>query len=162
MIFHTPTYTRSLNATAGRSVANRMLALAALAAAALMFAAFAGVSPGLADTTAGTGPTGATGPAGPPGEPACLSRRVVTIHWRLSRPEQTGRYTVIVNGEKYETLPASARKATIRFTGTEGPEAITVQIRTRTLAGETLTNVRHYHTCVPRMAGGSPNLYLGS
>jgi hypothetical protein len=159
MIFFTPESTPSPEPAAAPRRLPRAIARAALALAGCMCLALLAVAPGLADTGP-TGATGPTGPAGPPGEPACLSHRVIVIHWRLSREIPTGRYSVTVNGEKYETLPASARKVTLRLAGYEGPETITVRITTRALAGETLTNTRHYHTCVPRMAHGSPDLNM--
>ena len=161
MIFFTPASTRTARSRITRPFSARILASTALALAGGLSAALIGVSPGLAD--APTGPTGPTGPAGPPGESVCLSRRVVTIHWRLHPNVKVGRFTVAVNGATYETLPSSARTATVRLTEMEGPETVTVQIRARTLAGVTLKNTRVYHTCVPAGAPhAAPDLYLGS
>ena len=160
MIFFTPASTHIARSRITRLVSARTLASTALALAGGLSAVLIGVSPGLAAPP--TGPTGPTGPAGPPGESVCLSKRVVTIHWRLHPNVEVGRFTVVVNGATYETLPASARKATVRLTETEGPETITVQVRARTLTGVTIKNTRIYHTCVPAGAPhAAPDLYLG-
>jgi hypothetical protein len=161
MIFFTPASTRTLRSRITRLFSTRILVSTALALGGGVSAIVIGVSPGLADTAA-TGPTGPTGPAGPPGESVCLSRRVVTIHWRLHPNVEVGRFTVAVNGATYKTLPASARRATVKLTEMEGPETVTVQIRARTLTGVTLKNTRIYHTCVPAGAPhNAPDLYLG-
>ncbi len=161
MIFFTPASRRSLRSLITRLPSIRVLASALLALAGGTGAVLATVSTGQA-AVAAAGPTGATGPAGPPGESACVSRRVITIHWRLHPHVVVGGFTVTVNGERYETLPASARDTTITLDGTEGPETVTVRVRARTLTGATLTNTRIYHTCVPAgPAHASPSLYLG-
>jgi hypothetical protein len=160
MTLLTPASTRTPRSLVTRLLSARILASAVLALAGGLGAVLATGSPGQADVA--TGPVGPTGPAGPAGESACLSHRVVTIHWRLHPHVKTGRFTLTLNGETYETLPASARSATLKFTETEGPETVTVQVRARTTTGVTISNTRTYHTCVP--AGpphASPGLYLG-
>ena len=161
MIFFTPASKRSVRSLITRLVSARILASAVLALGGGLGAVLATGSPVQAET-APSGPTGATGPAGPPGESPCLSRRVITIHWRLHPHVTVKGFTVTVHGETYATLPASARKLTIKLVETEGPETVTVQVRARTLAGKTIKNTRVYHTCVPAgPAHAAPDLYLG-
>ena len=161
MTFFTLASKRTLRSLITRLLSARILASAVLALGGGVGAVLVTVSPGQADTVP-SGPTGATGPAGPPGESPCLSRRLITVHWRLHPNVKVKGFTVLVHGETYATLPASARKLTIKLVETEGPETVTVQIRARTLTGKTISNTRIYHTCVPAgPAHTGPDLFLG-
>jgi sugar lactone lactonase YvrE len=91
----------------------------------------------------------------------CLSRRVVTFHWRLPAGVRAGRIIVAVNGRTYRTLPSTAREVTVSFAGMSGPAPVTVRVRTRTTSGLTLHTVRALHVCTPpRSPLTFPNPFL--
>jgi hypothetical protein len=168
MSHSTPTPKRYSPSAIGRVIPARTAARSALAVAASACMLLLSASPGLAtEVTGATGPAGPAGPTGPEGPPGangsnvCLSRRVITVHWKIARYVETGKITVLVGGSVYRTLPATARKLTVKLTGTAGPETVTVEIRTRTLTGVTLANTRTYHVCVPTGSPHkAPDLYL--
>jgi hypothetical protein len=106
-------------------------------------------------------------PAGSPSTPAtkasagCLSRRAVTVHWRIPSGVRPGRIIVAVNGRTYKTLPARAREVTVSFAGMSGPAPVTVRVRTHTGKRLTLHTVRALHICTPpRSPLTLPGLFL--
>jgi len=110
-------------------------------------------------------PTTSTG--GSPSAPVtkastgCLSRRAVTVHWRIPAGSRPGRIVVAVNGRTYKTLPSSARKVTVSLAGRSGPAPVNVRVRTRTVRGLTLGTVRALHICTaPRSPLMLPNPFL--
>jgi hypothetical protein len=90
-----------------------------------------------------------------------VSRRTVTLHWKIAHGVEPGRIVVTVNGKAVRTLPPSARRVTLSFAGRTGRAPVTVRVQTRTGSGLTLRTLRALHLCTPARAPRAlPNLHL--
>lgn len=93
-----------------------------------------------------------TAPSPPPSAPksaTCVSRRTVTVHWRLPKGQHAGPPQVLIDGRLVATLKASARSALINLGG--HPKAhVHVVIQARGTHGQRLRTARTYATCRPR------------
>lgn len=75
----------------------------------------------------------------------CVSRRTLTVHWRLRKGVKPGRFTVSVSGKRPVSLPASARSAVVRMAG-KPRTTVKVKITTRA-RGRKLGITRTFRTC---------------
>jgi hypothetical protein len=109
-------------------------------------------SPATTDTTATTATT--TTPAAAPAPvattivpAACVSRRSVTVHWKLPAGAKAPRgFAVLVDGKVARRLPAKARAFTLALAGRP---AATVKVQVKAL-GTALATTRAYKTCAGR------------
>lgn len=85
---------------------------------------------------------------------ACVSRRAVTLHWRVPASERVRSYTVTVNGAAYATLPGARRGVNIRMSGRPA-EQLAVVVTARTASGRTYATTRRYRTCAGRLTGST-------
>jgi hypothetical protein len=91
---------------------------------------------------------------------ACVSRRVVTVHWKLPSGAKAKGFTVLVAGKVYQRLPGTSRVVKVDLSGrAAGP--VKVQIKT-TGRAPALSTTRVYRTCVRRSAStaGQPTMVL--
>lgn len=126
-----------------------------------------------ADTPAATPATPAAKPTATPAAPTaapaqntiapapvCVSRRVVTVHWKLPKGAKARGFTVLVGGKVVKRLPGSSRAVAVNLAGrTAGP--VKVEIRTAG-RGPALSTTRVYRTCVRKSAStaGQPTMVL--
>jgi hypothetical protein len=118
------------------------------------------------ETPAATAPAAATpAPGAAPSQstiaPAvCISRRVVTVHWKLPAKAKAQGFAVLVNGKAYKRLPGKARAVTVKLAGRPAGR-VTVQIKT-VGRGAALGTTRIYRTCVGKAASsaGQPTMVL--
>lgn len=93
----------------------------------------------------------ATTPAAPAATPpattitpaACVSRRSVTVHWKLPAGATAKGFKVLVDGTVVKRLPAKARAFTVALSGRPAA-AVTVQVKA---VGADLVTTRVYKTC---------------
>ncbi|WP_210494837.1 hypothetical protein [Patulibacter sp. SYSU D01012] len=91
---------------------------------------------------------------------ACVSRRSMTLHWRLPRGAKARGFVVTVGGERVRRLSGAARSATVSLAGrAAGP----VRVRVETVGrGPKLGTTRTYRTCLRPSQGrpGQPSIVL--
>jgi hypothetical protein len=92
--------------------------------------------------------------SGAPVPTACVSRRSVTLHWRLPARERARSFSVTINGAPYATLPAGRQGANIRMGGRPAQQ-LAVVVTARTAAGRTYATTRRYRTCAGRLTGST-------
>jgi hypothetical protein len=100
-------------------------------------------------------------PAPPVAQPAvvapkqCVSRRSVTLHWRMAKHVKAKSITVTVNGKKVASLKGGARSAKVSFAGrTKG--TVKVVVTAKTASGKAYKTSRTYQTCVTAQAAKTP------
>ena len=77
---------------------------------------------------------------------ACVSRRVIKLHFRVAPRTKARRVQLTVTGQKQRTLRRTARSATIDLRGVTAP-TVTVTVKIRTTRGKLVTDTRTYKTC---------------
>ncbi len=89
----------------------------------------------------------------------CVSRRSVTLNWRVPANSGVKSIKVTLNGRAYKTLSANARKFTVALDGrSEGTTNVRVVARTK---GRALQTTRSYQLCTPKQSSkGISTLYL--
>jgi hypothetical protein len=80
---------------------------------------------------------------------SCVSRRTLTVHWRVPRGEHTGAPQVLIDGRVVQTLKPAARSALIRLAG-RPKTVVHVIIRAHTTGGRLVQTARTYATCVAK------------
>jgi CshA-type fibril repeat protein len=95
-----------------------------------------------------------------PAPVVCVSRRAVTIHFRLPAAVRLRGLQVALDGKPSRALSPAARSVGIDMRGF-APSRVRVVVQAKTVAGQTLTAQRTYVTCAAAPKAGAPaTLYL--
>jgi len=90
---------------------------------------------------------------------ACVSDRVMRLHWSVPPGAHMRRFTVRVNGRLVATLSGRARSVRISLRG-RSPQTVRVAIRGSRRARGALGSTRTYRTCTKVRSGTLKNLRL--
>lgn len=85
----------------------------------------------------------------------CVSRRSVTLHWRLPRGAKAKAFTVTINGKRVATLKGDRRSTKVALTGRPAQQ-VTVAVTATTRSGAKLRTTRRYQTCVVAKDAAKP------
>jgi hypothetical protein len=120
----------------------------------------AGATPGTTPPAAAPAAGAAPSPATIAPAPACVSRRVITVHWKLPKGARARGFEVLVGGKVVQRLKGTSRAAKVNLAG-RGAGAVRVVIRT-TGRGPALAVTRVFRTCVRKSAStaGQPSMVL--
>jgi hypothetical protein len=97
---------------------------------------------------------GAVAPAsasGPPQPTTCVSRRGITIHWKVARRLDVVSSSLWVNGTLRRQLPGAAREARIEMAGMPARRVL-VRVVATLRDGSRISGTRRYRTCTGRLA----------
>lgn len=90
----------------------------------------------------------------------CVSRRSVTIHFRLPAGTKLRSLRATVGGAAARSLPVATRSVAISMRG-YAAASVSVELRAKPASGRTFTARRIYKTCAAQPAPGTPaTLYL--
>jgi CshA-type fibril repeat protein len=111
-------------------------------------------------TTAVPTPATAAPAAATPAPVVCVSRRAVTIHFRIPSATRLRSLRVSLNGKATRSLAVTSRSVAISMRG-YAATSVRVTLEAKTAAGKTLKAQRIYKTCAPRPSDTTPaTLYL--
>jgi hypothetical protein len=84
----------------------------------------------------------------------CVSRRQMTIHWRVPEGAAAARFAIAVDGRRAASLPATARQYRVDLRGRPAAE-VNVVVSTRDAGGRRLMTSRTFQTCAVRAERGA-------
>jgi hypothetical protein len=87
--------------------------------------------------------------------PMCVSRRAVTLHWKVPAHQRVIAYSVRLNGTLYANLGSRRHGVNVRMNG-RPKELVVVTVAARTATGRRLGTTRRYRTCAGRLTGTRP------
>ena len=86
---------------------------------------------------------------------SCVSRRAFRIRIRVPKGQKALSATVRVNGKKVKVVRGKRLRAGVRLRGLPKGR-FSVRITVRLANGKSVTGVRRYHTCIPKLPGDGP------